>query len=55
MLSCRAIIRTLLAIVSLLAGSDPDAFRIDNPIATNPGFFLSSTDHPALYKLASVD
>ena len=48
-----SVIRTLLAIVSLLAGSDPDAFRIDNPIATNPGFFLSSTEHPALYKLAS--
>lgn len=48
-----SIIRTLLAIVSLAAGADPDAFRIDNPIATNPGFFLSSTDHPALYKLAS--
>ena len=48
-----SVIRTLLAIVSLLAGSDPDAFRIDNPIATNPGFFLSSAEHPALYKLAS--
>lgn len=47
------IIKTLLAIVSLLAGADPDAFRIDNPIATNLGFFLSSSEHPALYKLAS--
>jgi Yip1 domain len=47
------ILKTLLATVSLLAGADPDAFRIDNPIATNPGFFLSSTEHPALYKLAS--
>ncbi len=47
------IIKTILATVSLLAGADPDAFRIDNPIATNLGFFLSSTDHPALYKLAS--
>jgi hypothetical protein len=47
------IIKTILATVSLLAGADPDAFRIDNPIATNAGFFLSSTGHPALYKLAS--
>ncbi len=47
------IIKTILATVSLLAGADPEAFRIDNPIATNLGFFLSSTDHPALYKLAS--
>jgi Yip1 domain len=47
------IIKTILATISLLAGADPDAFRIDNPIATNPGFFLSSTEHPALYKLAS--
>lgn len=48
-----SIIKTVLATVSLLAGADPDAFRIDNPIATNLGFFLSSTEHPALYKLAS--
>ena len=51
--TCRAIITTLLAIVSIIAGADPEGFRIENPIATNPGFFFSSTDHPALYKLAS--
>ena len=47
------IIKTILVMVAIFAGMDPEGFRIDNPIATNPGFFFSPTDHPALYKLAS--
>jgi hypothetical protein len=47
------IIKSVLAAVALFAGMDPEGFQIQNPIATNPGFFFSPTDHPALYKLAS--
>jgi len=47
------IIKTILVTVAIFAGMDPEGFQIDNPIATNPGFFFSPTDHPALYKLAS--
>jgi len=48
------IIKSVLATVALFAGMDPEGFQIQNPIATNPGFFFSPTDHPALYKLASA-
>jgi Yip1 domain len=47
------ILKSILAAVAVFAGMDPEGFQIDNPIATNPGFFFSPTDHPALYKLAS--
>lgn len=47
------VIKTVLAAIAIFAGADPENFLIDNPIATNPGFFFSPTDHPALYKLAS--
>jgi hypothetical protein len=47
------ILKSLLGAISLFAGSDPEAFNIRNPVATNLGFFLSRTDHPVLYSLAS--
>lgn len=47
------ILRSLLAAISLFAGADPEGFNIRNPVATNLGFFISRTDHPALYSLLS--
>ena len=47
------ILKSLLGAISLYAGADPEAFNIRNPVATNLGFFLSRTDHPVLYSLAS--
>jgi hypothetical protein len=47
------ILKSLLAAISLYAGADPEGFNVRNPAATNIGFFLSRTDHPALYALAS--
>src|ERR1700761_5357718 len=32
--------KSILAIVSLFAGLDKDAFNINNPVGTNPGYFL---------------
>jgi hypothetical protein len=47
------ILKSLLAAISLFAGADPEGFNVRNPAATNIGFFLSRTDHPVLYSLAS--
>lgn len=47
------ILKSLLGAISLYAGADPEAFNIRNPVATNLGFFISRTDHPVLYSLAS--
>jgi len=34
------LLATLLAILSLLAGVSGDGFNIENPVATNPGYFI---------------
>jgi hypothetical protein len=47
------IIRLLLAILSVLAGANPDSFSLQNPVATNPGYFMNPADSPFLFKLAS--
>lgn len=47
-------IRSLLAIVALLAGADPEGFLIDNPIASNLGYFVDASSHLVLYTLASA-
>jgi len=47
-------IRSLIAIVALFAGLNPDSFNLQNPAPTNPGFFLDPTDSPFLYSLGST-
>ncbi len=47
------VLKLLLAIVSITAGTSPDTFSLDNPVATNPGYFLSAADSPMLHRLAS--
>lgn len=47
------IIKLLLIVVSLFAGADPEGFNIDNPVASNLGYFVDAVAHPALYRLAS--
>jgi hypothetical protein len=37
----------------LFAGFSPDSFTLQNPAATNPGFFLDPTTSPFLYSLAT--
>lgn len=46
-------IRTVLTIVALFAGIDPDGFNIRNPLATNLGVFFDYTTSPFLYRLGS--
>jgi hypothetical protein len=47
------ILRFLLSIGSVLAGADPDSFSLQNPVATNPGYFLKPADSPVLFSLGS--
>lgn len=47
------LLRGILSIVSLLAGASVDSFTFQNPIATNPGYFMNPADSPFLYSLAS--
>jgi len=47
------LLRTILSIVSLLAGASADSFTFQNPVATNPGYFMNPADSPFLYSVAS--
>ena len=47
------IIRAIFGTIAIAAGSDPEAFNLENPVATNPGFFISPLDHPALFRFLS--
>ena len=46
-----ALLRSVLFIVTLFAGVDPANFNIENPVATNPAFFMNKNDMPVLYPL----
>lgn len=47
------VLRHLLAIVSVLAGASADGFTLNNPVASNPGYFMNPADSPFWYFLAS--
>jgi hypothetical protein len=49
--SVPALLKGLLAILSLLAGVSGDAFNLQNPAATNPGYFIDPSASPVLYSL----
>jgi hypothetical protein len=46
-------IRSLLAIVSVLAGASADGFTLNNPVASNPGYFMNPADSPFWHIIAS--
>jgi hypothetical protein len=45
--------KAVLAVVSLMAGVASDAFTFQNPVATNPGYFIDAASSPALFSLLS--
>jgi fumarate reductase subunit D len=49
-----SIVSTVLAIVAMFAGADPEGFNIRNPVATNPAYFLSPTGNKFVYGIASM-
>jgi len=51
--SLPSVLKSLLGIISVAAGASADSFTFQNPVATNPGYFLSVADNPFLYRLAS--
>lgn len=47
------IVRAILAIATLLAGSNLDNFNFSNPVGTNPAYYMSIADTaPWLYRMA---
>ncbi len=48
------ILKTLLSLVSVLAGMSPDSFSFQNPLATNPGYFMNPADSPFLYGILTA-
>ena len=49
--SLPGVLKAVLASLSLAAGASADSFTFQNPIATNPGYFVDPSAHPALYSL----
>jgi len=47
------LVKAVLAMVSLLAGANPENFNFQNPVATNPGYFMDPAASPMLFRLAS--
>jgi Yip1 domain len=48
------VVRYLLATLTLFAGISPDAFNVQNPVATNLAILFSPIDNPVLYTLGSM-
>jgi hypothetical protein len=46
-------LKTLLATASVLAGMSPDSFSFQNPVATNPGYFMNPAENVFLYSVMS--
>jgi Yip1 domain len=46
-------LKTLLALLSVVAGISPDSFSFQNPVATNPGYFMTPAGNVFLYSVAS--
>jgi Yip1 domain len=46
-------LKSLLAMLSVVAGMSPDSFSFQNPIASNPGYFMNPADNIFLYSVAS--
>jgi hypothetical protein len=46
-----SVIKTILFVITLFAGIDPANFNIENPVATNPAFWMNKNDMPVLYPL----
>jgi hypothetical protein len=51
--SLPAIIGSILAVISMFAGVDPEGFNVKNPVATNPAHFMDRTGNKFLYEMAS--
>ncbi|HLK33378.1 MAG TPA: YIP1 family protein [Terriglobales bacterium] len=48
------VISALLGIVSLTAGVNPESFNLNNPVASNPAYFMDLASNKFFYTLASA-
>jgi hypothetical protein len=46
-------LKVVLATLSVLAGMNPESFSFQNPLASNPGYFMNPTDGVFMYSLAT--
>jgi hypothetical protein len=54
--SLPGVVKIVLATIALAAGASADSFTFQNPIATNPGYFVDPATSPVLYSvLTSFD
>lgn len=51
--SLPGIIGSILGAVSMFAGVDPEGFNVNNPVATNPAYFMDRAGNKFLYGMAS--
>lgn len=47
-------LKSVLALLSLVAGMSPDSFSFQNPLASNPGYFMNPADNVFLYSVATA-
>lgn len=47
-------VKSLLGLLSVLAGMSPDSFSFQNPVATNPGYFMTPGENVFLYNVATA-
>jgi hypothetical protein len=48
------IIGSILGTISMFAGVDPEGFNVNNPVATNPAYFMDRAGNKFLYGMASA-
>jgi hypothetical protein len=51
--SLPGIIGSILGAISMFAGVDPEGFNVNNPVATNPAYFMDRATNKFLYGMAS--
>jgi len=51
--SLPGIIGSILGAISMFAGVDPEGFNVNNPVATNPAYFMDRAGNKFLYGMAS--
>lgn len=47
-------LKTLLVLLSVVAGISADSFSFQNPLATNPGYFMNPAENVFLFSVASA-
>jgi len=49
-----SVIGSILGAISMFAGVNPEGFNVNNPVATNPAYFMDPTTNKFLYGMASA-